>query len=117
MYNEKHDQKAKRNNKNLVGNVLTQLKEFSCTKPWKPLRKKLENKLKKKPKNKIQLPNVNKKSQSKKQNFVQTPFFHFTIELESKEFTTQKPLAFSLHFLLSVTKIISPIWLQNHENV
>ena len=49
---------------------------------------------------KVQLPHVSKrKPLARKQIFVQTPFSYSALKLEWNNFTPQKPLAFSLHFL------------------
>ena len=48
---------------------------------------------------KMKLPHVNKKPLARKRIFVQIPFSHSALNLEQKNFTPKKPLAFSLHFL------------------
>ena len=62
-------------------------------------RKKSDPKIEKTVKIKVKLPHVNKKPLARNPIFVQTPFSHSTLNLEQKNFTPQKPLAFSLHFL------------------
>ena len=57
---------------------------------------KIEKTVKKKT---VKLPHVNKKPLARKRIFVQTLFFHYTLNLERKKNHAAKPLAFSLHFL------------------
>ena len=67
----------------------------------KPFRKKSDPKKSKKKNSKNQSEiAVNKKPLTRKRIFVQTPFSHYTLNLERKKIHAAKPLAFSLHFLL-----------------
>ena len=83
----------------------------------KPFRKKSDPKKLKTVKIKVKLPDVNKKPLARKRIFVQTPFSHSTLNLERKNFTPQNHSLFRSTSYFGVTKITTPISLQNHENV
>ena len=58
-------------------------------------KKKSDPKNNKTVKIKVKLPHVNKKTTSEKANFVQTPFSHSTLKLESENFTPQNHSLFA----------------------
>ena len=59
----------------------------------------------------VKMPQVNKKTTSEKTIFVQTPFWHSTLNLEQKKFTPQNHSLFRSTSCFGVTKITTPIWL------
>ena len=61
---------------------------------------------------KVKLPHVNKKPLARNRIFVQTPFSHFTLNLEQKNFTPQNYSLFRSTFCFGVTKITTPLCLQ-----
>ena len=65
----------------------------------KPFRKKSDPKKRKNSKNQSQIAACEQKPLARRRIFVQTPFSHFSLNLERKKMHAAKPLAFSLHFL------------------
>ena len=63
-------------------------------------------------KTKVKFPHV-KKPLARKRIFVQTPSSHFTLKLERKNFTPQSHSPFRSASCFGVTKIKTPIRLQN----
>ena len=76
----------------------------------KPIRKIQSKKLKKTVKTKVKLPHVNKKKPlERKRISVETPFSHYTLNLEQKNFTPQNHSLFRSTSCFGVTKITTPI--------
>ena len=65
----------------------------------KPFRKKSDPTNRKNSKHQSKIATCEKKPLARKRIFVQIPFSHSTLNLERKNFTPQKTIAFSLHFL------------------
>ena len=68
-------------------------------------------------KNQSEMAACEQKPLARKQIFVQTLFSQSTLKLEQKKFTPQKHSLFRSTSYFGVTKITTPIWLQNYENV
>ena len=68
-------------------------------------------------KNQSEIAACEQKTTSEKAKFCSNTVFSLYFKFRAKKFHAAKPLALSLHFLLRVIKITTPIWLKNHENV
>ena len=82
---------------------------MSCEWDGKTILKNPIEKLEKTVKIRVKLPHVNKKPLPRNRIFVQTPFSHYTLKLERKNFTPQNHSLFRSISCFGVTKITTPI--------
>ena len=86
--------------------------EWAVNALGKPFRKKSDPKIEKTVKIRVKLPHANKKPLPRNRTFVQSQFSHSTLKLEREKFTPQNHSLFRSTSCFGVTKITTPIWLQ-----